>query len=368
MQKIEWHFLDELNQRHGPVSVDEIRALKRSRRDVLVFCMGMSGWTPINQVEAVVGYEMSLDEPVIGMGPQYRTARDYSRLTDRDIDELLGVCKGVIADGTVNLHELKYIYQWLVGHPTLENTWPCEALANRIKQVTDDDVLTKTEADEMVDFIRRLVAPKPDLPHESVQATSLPFDVPDPQIQFHERSFCFTGNFVFGVRSACVDAAQARGATIEGSVKMDLDYLVIGSFRNEAWMHTTHGRKIEKAVELRAKYGRPLIIGEAHWVKILKETVVMETPPVPLREASLVNSGFLAEKTFVITGTLPTMTREEAGEKIEAAGGKVSGSVSKKTSYVLAGAEAGSKLEKAQQLGVPVIDEAELLRMLAAGG
>ena len=69
-------------------------------------------------------------------------------------------------------------------------------------------------------------------------------------------------------------------------------------------------------------------------------------------------------KTFVLTGTLPSMSRDEAGAKIESAGGKVSGSVSKKTSYVLAGAEAGSKLDKAKELGVPVIDEAEFLRML----
>jgi DNA ligase (NAD+) len=78
-------------------------------------------------------------------------------------------------------------------------------------------------------------------------------------------------------------------------------------------------------------------------------------------------SDALAGKTFVLTGTLPSMTRDEAAAKIEAAGGKVSGSVSKKTSFVLAGAEAGSKLEKAQALGVPVIDEAELLRMLGGG-
>jgi DNA ligase (NAD+) len=68
--------------------------------------------------------------------------------------------------------------------------------------------------------------------------------------------------------------------------------------------------------------------------------------------------------TFVLTGTLPTLTRDEAKEKIEAAGGKVSGSVSKKTSYVVAGEEAGSKLEKAQQLGVKVLDEAGFLEML----
>ncbi len=90
-----------------------------------------------------------------------------------------------------------------------------------------------------------------------------------------------------------------------------------------------------------------------------------------LREAGLT---FTAEKrmttstleglTFVLTGTLPNLTREAAKEKIESAGGKVSGSVSKKTSYVVAGEEAGSKLDKANSLGVTVVDEAGLLVLL----
>ncbi len=78
--------------------------------------------------------------------------------------------------------------------------------------------------------------------------------------------------------------------------------------------------------------------------------------------------GPLAGKTFVLTGTLPTLKREEAAAKIEALGGKVSGSVSKKTDYVVAGEEAGSKLEKAQKLGVKIIDEAELLKLCGEAG
>ncbi len=76
----------------------------------------------------------------------------------------------------------------------------------------------------------------------------------------------------------------------------------------------------------------------------------------------------LAGKTIVLTGTLPTLSRDAAKDMLEAAGAKVSGSVSKKTSYVVAGEDAGSKLAKAEELGVPVLDEAGMLALLAGEG
>ncbi len=70
----------------------------------------------------------------------------------------------------------------------------------------------------------------------------------------------------------------------------------------------------------------------------------------------------------MLTGTLPSLRREAAKEKIEAAGGKVAGSVSRKTDYVVAGEEAGSKLVKAQELGVAILNEDELLKLVGAVG
>jgi DNA ligase (NAD+) len=80
-----------------------------------------------------------------------------------------------------------------------------------------------------------------------------------------------------------------------------------------------------------------------------------------------VTTSTLEGLTFVLTGTLPNLTRDVAKERIESAGGRVSASVSKKTSYVVAGEDAGSKLDKARSLGVKVVDEAGLLMLLEAG-
>ena len=98
-------------------------------------------------------------------------------------------------------------------------------------------------------------------------------------------------------------------------------------------------------------------------IEALRKAGVRWPETAPQRAAE----GKLAGRTIVLTGTMPTLSRDEAKALIEAAGGKAAGSVSKKTDYVVAGEEAGGKLAKAQELGIPILDEAGLKRLLATG-
>jgi DNA ligase (NAD+) len=106
-------------------------------------------------------------------------------------------------------------------------------------------------------------------------------------------------------------------------------------------------------------------VREAHNREVIADLVKQgvvgeEMPALPRR------NGRLAGKTFVLTGMLPNLTRDEATARIEAQGGRVAGSVSKRTDYVVAGADPGSKLEKARELNVSVLTERDLLKLLAA--
>jgi DNA ligase (NAD+) len=96
----------------------------------------------------------------------------------------------------------------------------------------------------------------------------------------------------------------------------------------------------------------------------MRELGVKPENELPAASAAAAAAGPFAGKTVVLTGTLPSLSRDQATAMIEAAGGKTSGSVSKKTHYVLTGEAAGSKLDKARELGIPVINETEFLRLL----
>ena len=166
--------------------------------------------------------------------------------------------------------------------------------------------------------------------------------------------------FALGIRhvgqSASNDLAQAFGS-LDALIAADADQLQavegIGGIVAESIVTFFDQAENRAEIETLRQLGLPMALtGTEHAARQARE------------EKRAATDNPIAGKTFVLTGTLETLTRTGAQKRIEDAGGKVSGSVSKKTHYVVAGADAGSKLEKAESLGVPVLDEKQLLEML----
>jgi DNA ligase (NAD+) len=167
--------------------------------------------------------------------------------------------------------------------------------------------------------------------------------------------------FVHGLGIAHVGAAAAKDLAVRFGSLEALSEARMEDFLGEKKASRIEGIGETMALAIIAHFNQPrnrALVGELLALGV--------NPAAPVARAANA-AGPFAGQTFVLTGTLPSLTREAAAERIEAAGGKVTGSVSKKTSYVLAGSDPGSKLAKAQSFKVPVIDEAEFLRLLAAG-
>ncbi|MGC9158590.1 MAG: NAD-dependent DNA ligase LigA [Terracidiphilus sp.] len=139
--------------------------------------------------------------------------------------------------------------------------------------------------------------------------------------------------------------------------------LLAGAFGSIEALAAADARQLERVEEVGPRIAQAIVefFAEPENLRLIEE---LKNAGVEMTAEKKPRAAHLEGLTFVLTGTLPTLTREEAKARIEAAGGKVSGSVSGKTSFVVAGKEAGSKLEKARVLGIPVLDEAGLLRRL----
>ena len=363
----EWLVLDQFNQPRGPYTVAEVCALLQNRA-FLVCRSGMAEWVAAYLVPEIRGYQ-----PLGKVYKLHAASQKQPGGFRTAMDQLLRLCKSFMADNYLSEDEIRQLGAWLDNHREVFEEWPGTVIAQRVQQVLADGVVTEEERADLQRLLKKAAGEKPDINLALTLATRLPIDDPPPDVLFPERCFCFTGEFVWGSREKCKQAVLEREGLCHDKPVSTTDFLVIGTLANEKWAHETYGRKIETAVSLRSSGHGLRIISEEHWSKFVEQFPPRRmserggpgTDKTAPRPEATPPTGPLAGKTFVLTGTLPNLKREEAAAKIEAAGGKVSGSVSKKTDYVVAGEEAGSKLDKAQKLGVKIIDEAELLRVIA---
>jgi len=203
-----------------------------------------------------------------GQAPNHYLA--YSRVVDRSIDELIGLCKGIMADGVVMQEEAEFLLEWLNTNRYAADQWPANVIYPRLQQFMEDGILDAEEERELFLLLSDMGGRTKTMPDAQSPATRLPLDTPAPAVKFDGKNFVITGRFASGNRKVVTSEIVARGGKVAASVTKRTNYLVIGDIGSRDWIHSTHGRKIEKAIEL-CNDNRPIaIISEEHWISFLK--------------------------------------------------------------------------------------------------
>jgi NAD-dependent DNA ligase len=295
-------------------------------------------------------------------------AFNWDRRLDRGMDELVGVARGVLADGNFVIEEARFLLDWLYRNEPVRRDFFGKVLFDALREALSDDEMSAEEEDILVGLLLRFVGPLPEPSLDPSHSTDLPLDDPPPEIELDKRHFCFTGKFVFGTRRQCQSAVRSAGGFVHDYPIFATDYLVLGDLGSRDWIHSIYGRKIQRALEIRTQGNSLKFVAEQHWVCCIGgfERPSASIPPEVL-DSSKNRSTLapLAGKTIVVTGTLKNCSREQIEQLIEQHGGRATGSVSKKTTFVLAGEKPSKeKLAKATQLGVPVISEEQFEQMI----
>lgn len=199
---------------------------------------------------------------------EYAPLRQYAqtRVRSRTLDELIGLARGLAADGKIVQAEAEFLQHWLNQTSAYQDDPVYRFLYERVNEMLSDGHLDDDESTELLEIIHALTGDNGELkPYRS--PSRLPLDNPMPDIEFTDRTFLFTGIMAFGPRKECTALVTERGGLCKGSMSKRVDYLVIGTIANEEWMYSSHGRKIEAAVTLKDDGHPVIIIDEDHFMK-----------------------------------------------------------------------------------------------------
>lgn len=198
---------------------------------------------------------------------QYFNQLNRPRLQARVVDELIGLAKGIAADGILADRELAYLVRWLVANREITHDPLVAALYRQVQAMLSDGVFTAEERAELLGILADFGSAPMEI-GEPMLATALPFSEPLPALAFDGRRYCFTGTFNYGTRELCEAAVADRGA-VAGSLTKNTDFLVVGHYATESWLHSPYGLKIIKAKGMQDKGHDIAIIPEVHWTEHL---------------------------------------------------------------------------------------------------
>lgn len=196
------------------------------------------------------------------------------RVGGRQITELVGICRGVLADGALVDPEVKFLADWMELNVECSNEWPYTAIYKRIADALADGVVSPREEKELLALLHKVTGGLGGKLFqgqivEGQSTDGLPYDDPAPEIEFQDRKFCATGEFAFGSRRDVCGVIEERGGLIVGSPSRTTNFLIVGLTGSYAWRHSTHGTKIMKALELKNEGHLIAIVSEQHWTAYL---------------------------------------------------------------------------------------------------
>lgn len=199
-----------------------------------------------------------------------RRTINQKRITERTVAELIGLVRGVLADGEINQAEAEFLELWMQINADYVDHWQCAPLYTRLQEMLQDGKLDHDEQRELLDTLSSFASPAIRADGRFAPNESLCDDVEPDQVDLIDKRVCFTGKFVTDSRTRLAERCNEHLIKVVNSVTTRLDYLVIGSCGSPEWLHSTHGKKIQNARELQAGGARLMVIPERVFIIALQ--------------------------------------------------------------------------------------------------
>jgi len=204
------------------------------------------------------------------------TAFNAAAIDDTKITELIGICRGVLADGYVNDDEAAFLLKWLEQNRSCTDIWPANVLYKRLSMFLEDDIIDQDEQKELLIALAEITGGGlPKDTNKRSHSSTFDMDYPDT-MPIDGKLFCLTGNFYIGPRKQIVETLEAMGGIFKKGISAKLDYLIVGEVGSAAWAQSSFGRKIETAMGYRGKGQSSIqVIPESHWAAKMQEILVV---------------------------------------------------------------------------------------------
>lgn len=203
------------------------------------------------------------------MNQYLRRSIAFNNEMRRSCGALLGIVQGLLSDNQLSDQEINFLRDWLKNNDAVSHTWPGDVILAKIEDALADGAIIETERQHLAGVLQQLVGGTLDELAESTHVTQLALDQV-AAIDFSDKRFCLTGEFVFGPRTTCESAIERRGGLVQAGITKKLHYVVVGGLGSPEWKHGSFGSKIEKAIEYK-RDGLPLlIVHEDVWAASLR--------------------------------------------------------------------------------------------------